>query len=934
MKLLKIITIFLLCVQAFAVNAQTCWDNINTTTTDWRRYPAESQNNWNWTDTGLHEFYMKQYNYPVAGGPRTYINSVPVLLRMPYYCLLPLGSGGCGNKNTNPLHNILPDSMDIFPEDGWELVVKNFGYCPGGVNCSPSNAVENPFFALYNKYTGRLKIFIMVASKYDKQGLEILIRFADNEHKRALFAHASPFAKAIQDFDTALYFRNPNHYAMDDLYWVWADVQMAYDVCNCTDNNITELEIQPTLIQTANVELEGDGTITDANIMNSTSTSGVGFVNPNATVKRSFVKATIDGFNAGMEGYNSWKGVADGYYKTFDKMGSEYKSFLAEQFWKKNLEHHPNYDTMTVFEKDSLYKWYLGSSDRIKTTLGVRNLKGTNELLGAAKNLATFVPYIGIATGLLDFFSQGGNQKAETNSTAAPMSFNVNLKFKGSITYSTNLPTINFYTPGSPMHPNLSKTPFYNNTLGVLALIRTPKLEHAEYWNPLRTYTGGSSSYESINRFRQYRLKSGQDIKYVLNPASELEVYSIDAAYVFEYTKSTIEPAITDMTFCRQFIAVGGYGHTRYRYGQIPLMLGNPKKYKDSSLVSRIHNFTDLKLEYMAENYATNTDGTAKIRFRTEYVPISCLKDVSFFLEHNGDLSFAPRVLLKLYVKLKRKDSVANPGADMVTQVLTYDMGFATESSTRVDSDADSLHFTYQNQYYENLREDCGVGTDFFDDYYHYPDYIEGNPFFENNFYSRSYYHFQTGDRIDRDIIARDSIVIDSGVTIDSTVRFLVAGKEIRVSPDNTLSPDLTIRISQGTAFECNGNPLSNMANGDEISAICTSGSYVSKIASKWEGNTPDTNKEEKEEFSFRIFPNPTNSSAFASYILGFENTESVTLYVTDMLGREILRPLDNASLIGEQATKLDFENVEAGVYFVTLKIGEKRYTERVVLTK
>ena len=935
MRLLRFITILLLlCLQAIAASAQSCWENVNTTTTDWRRFPLESQNSWNWTDTGMHEFYMKQYNYPVSGGPRTYVNSVPVLLRLPYYCLLPLGSGGCGNKNTNPLHNILPDSMDIFPEDGWELVVKNFGYCPGGVNCSPSNAVENPFFALYNKYTGRLKVFIMVASKYDKQGLEILIHFEQFSKRRALFAHATPFAKAVQEFDSSLYFRNPNHYAMDDLYWVWADVQLSYDVCNCTDNSITEIEIQPRLIQNANIELVGDGTITDANIMNSTSTSGVGFVSQNATVKRSFFKTAFDGFNAGMEGYNTWKGAADSYNKTFNTMGSEYKDFMFNQWWKNVIEKIPTYQSFTPHQQDSIFDAYSKSSDRMKTFYGVRNLTGTNELLGNLKNLATFVPYVGVAVGVLDFFSQGGNKKEETVSTAAPMSFNVNLKFKGSITTSTDLPPIYFYTPGSPAQPNTSKKPFYNNTLGVFSLIRTPKLEYAEYWNPLRTYTGGSNSYETIRRFRQYRLRSGQDLKYVLNPAADLEVYSIDAAYILEYTKNTIQPAVTDLKFCKQFIVVNGTSHPRYRYGQIPLMLGNPKNYKDSTLISKIHNNTDLKVEYVADNFDANTDGTAKIRFRTDYVPISCLKDVSFFLEHNGAAEFAPRVLLKLYVKLKRKDSIANPDAELVTQVLTYDMGFATESSTRVDSDDDSLHFTYVNQYYENLREDCGVGTDFFNDFYRYPDYIEGNPYFPNNYYSRRVYHFHTGDHITRDIYARDSIIIDGGVIIDANVRYLVAGKEVIISPDNILAPDITVRITQGTGMECTGNPSGNMANADEISNICQSTQYTSRIASKWENNFIDPLKEEEKEFSFRLFPNPSSNIAYASYILSMENTEPVSLTVTDLLGREILHPLQNTYLIGEQATKLNFENIEAGVYFVNIQIGEKRYTERLVLTK
>ena len=59
-----------------------------------------------------------------------------------------------------------------------------------------------------------------------------------------------------------------------------------------------------------------------------------------------------------------------------------------------------------------------------------------------------------------------------------------------------------------------------------------------------------------------------------------------------------------------------------------------------------------------------------------------------------------------------------------------------------------------------------------------------------------------------------------------------------------------------------------------------------------------------------------------------------MTITVTDLLGRELLRPLQNAYLIGEQATMLDVDNMDAGVYFVNLHLGEKRYTERLVITQ
>jgi len=112
-KLVFILLVFF-CAGKIAV-AQYCWNNINTPTTDWR--VSGSPNTWNWMQEGVtHPVYI---NHNMSA-PSFY-------MELPYYCGNGIGSGGCGNLNIEQYHYISAANQDIKPEDGWELMVKNFG---------------------------------------------------------------------------------------------------------------------------------------------------------------------------------------------------------------------------------------------------------------------------------------------------------------------------------------------------------------------------------------------------------------------------------------------------------------------------------------------------------------------------------------------------------------------------------------------------------------------------------------------------------------------------------------------------------------------------------------------------------------------------------------------------------------------------------------
>jgi hypothetical protein len=92
---------------------------------------------------------------------------------------LPSGQGGVpntlvspffdqnGNVNTFYLSNAI--EKDFEPEDGWELLYRKFG--------SMQQGVTTPYFMLYNRYTGTIRVFVNIINSggfpYNAGGIQL-----------------------------------------------------------------------------------------------------------------------------------------------------------------------------------------------------------------------------------------------------------------------------------------------------------------------------------------------------------------------------------------------------------------------------------------------------------------------------------------------------------------------------------------------------------------------------------------------------------------------------------------------------------------------------------------------------------------------------------------------------------------------------------------
>ncbi len=91
-------------------------------------------------------------------------------------------------------NNGIPDAL---PEDGWMLVMRDFG--------TPTSAPSFPYFALYNKYRGILRLFILNTWGLDKQYYTTSTQFygsaSQGEYHAGLLTFPSPDKPFLKGYD-------------------------------------------------------------------------------------------------------------------------------------------------------------------------------------------------------------------------------------------------------------------------------------------------------------------------------------------------------------------------------------------------------------------------------------------------------------------------------------------------------------------------------------------------------------------------------------------------------------------------------------------------------------------------------------------------------------------------------------------------------------
>ncbi len=895
-KIMKkiISTLYIIFITTIAYSQ--CWKDIKTNTTHWNIHDLvggiernQNYGDFDWTAESYSKFYL-------AYLPPGFSN--PVTLTLPMWKIP--GSTLSTNDNTYHFTSIPTiEEKDFHPEDGWELLNKDFGQ-PGAAN----NTTSNPFFALYNRYTGKIRVFFLTPEKLnDVTSALVKMEFIRQDGKRitGMFQNIKPITKVLIELDNTLSFSTPNYTSAGVyFYWYTADFVVTYDPCTCNNitNKTSDLKLSLVKITSADISITMNGTSKQLITNSIKQTDG--------DASHSF---------SDLKDFDTWKALyGDGQaaFKSWDANASNFKKWLdglpsvQEKEVEKSIKQYRDY-LLVMDSQDPISLLPNPSTKDIANAIGA-NTKNYKKFLGikfpqnsieGIKNVASVVPYVGTAISIYEFFSGGGTTSDNNEKAAAPVVYTQNLSAVGNITATQDFSTATFSVPGTANSTTSAYIPHYNNILGVFNILQIPKLEYIQYlpkaspnWyscigEDLSIFENNVKEYDKT--LNQYRLIS--DLKYVLNPAANVEVFSIDAAYVIEYKSNQTA-----------FGAASGdyFPITDFRH-----LEGNEcYSYPVNGNILE-HNFKDLMYLKNTEFFIENIFKDSLVSLRTKYVPINSFRYHSFFLEENNSNNNAPKISIKLLIKLQRKD---NPNAEKITLIHTYD--FTNAISNAQKNSMQNLMYEKKFLYEKNINPDNTYTVS--------GQEVVGKleSYWTSLDYSIDEITIPPNSVISADLYARKKINIGSNVVINTGV-ILMAGKEIAIHPDNIYHPNVTLITGLSAFPGWHDNPLTLHNQDWEIASICDNNIYKDKVnVFNKKENTNTAIKPLKVKIETFLFPNPAKDNIQLKIFFPY-SFDNGGIQIFDYTGKLFYQDNINVFKPGYSALEIDVSSFSSGVYFL-----------------
>lgn len=938
---MKYIIKFLILLSISGIDAQ-CW---NTT--------VPYNNTWSWMTSGA--------NYPTYY--QSGMSSPSLNLELPYYFTTFQNNG-----NDNLVPRFYNTNLDISPADGWVLISKNFG--TPTVGSTNGTGISSPHFVLYNKFTGRVRVFYGLSGTLPGQTMLINTSFktvasgSSSFLKSALFAFNEPIVKPLVNFNPNIEINTVNKHQYNsstgnNTFWYYSEFMTAYDPCAC------KIAEDPSKTSVINItQHAGNVTSIDANIN--------GTINQNMSVTNTSVGGDATGLTFGgvtkgaLSGYESWSKYKDKYNSFYDGLDNKYKENLANEYWKDVVKKNPAAATWTNAQKELEFKYFRESQDGARQIAGIKNIDNYSNsgqvpnLLNQIKGVASYIPYVGAALGVIDalFGGDGGGQPMP------PMNFDANLKLSGSLNNVQKPAGVDIRNPGVPatIAGVTSLDPSYDNILGVLHMLAPPEFEYAEikpngmqtishpspsptgkysecYKSPQNVNSGYAQNVVMKNNFYQYRIKTLPKI--AINPHSGLEIEAVDAAFVMQYLRSqklhlydnshkenTYYPDDYHGYYCSQNNHLYDYKTciTYQNMLKIPYYYNPFGNDNNEYAIDEINKTSDLDLEFIDNDI---------VRFRTPYVPLQCMQNINFTLLGGGS---APNTnYLKLIIKLKQ---TANP-SKTYTMVLTYDVSNVLNTATKSTATGNYTPWVVGTNCVANICNDMNYHS--FEGYEKAwaspldnivrpavgsafnatpgiisPIYVEGDVIVN---YSMS----------NKTIFATGKITIKDGVTL-TNCSFYSPEIEQGSSVIDPLSIMESRPVSIIDAIGCTNSVGSIIATVADINNVCSRSSYRSNAGYKM-AKAPTPSKSKKDfTTTFSLQPNPARD--YTRLVIDQPVGDRAMVKVYDMVGREVysqeMLELDK----GKTSLEISTQELHRGIYIVKVIHGELEQSLKLEVTK
>ncbi len=327
--------------------------------------PSDPNNdaNWDfWTNRSYRFYYYKD---------GAILHTLPNYDRLPYYT----------QSHTTSSNNLIPDT---FPADGWMLVKRDFG--------TPTAAPALPYFILYNKYRGILRVFMLNTWGFDNfNQFSTTLGFnapaTQTQYHGALLTFTDKTHAFLKDYDPGQQVTTLGNMKATTGWGYFDFILSGYDPTLKT-KPFANLDLKTNGLNVANIDLVG---------------------NIYGSLEQQMNNAPVSFSRSDMETMEAALGKGFSYYKSTDD---------AMKNLKKATEDPSNANA-----------WWISAATQI--------------VAGFYTGGASYVPWIAGAVGFVSEFIGGGDKAAPMQ----PLNMKVQLalKAKGTITSSTWLDSPGFY---------------------------------------------------------------------------------------------------------------------------------------------------------------------------------------------------------------------------------------------------------------------------------------------------------------------------------------------------------------------------------------------------------------------------------------------------------------------------------------------------------
>jgi hypothetical protein len=858
---------------------------INTISTNPMNYQNSSDASttqvWNWMTEDFTAFYL-----PVGGGT----NGIPLTLRNPFHELI-----------TNPNTFQFADQVEkeYHPDNGWELLGRNFG--------SPSQGVQNPFFILYNRFTGIIRIFINIKNtgNFAVNAATINFYFPTGTSRSAIFNQLGELTNAVNNFEPKAHSNKINQYVnsgvSDNYFWLYSDVLSLYDPCTC--GLVSDLKIQVKLLSESTITLN----------INSTETTLVNNTLGNSTLNNESIFSEIKQWlglgNTLVEDAAGVFTSANAAFATGQRLQNQANQFFTSNeslFGKNNTTALVRDLSRILFEVPRVNQWFKLASTLItvveKTADGFEALTA-DEKLNKLKNTTITVKNTTVkATGTL-------NQSI--------LQFDATMALPGSIQTGTQ----DF------------RSPIYDNILGVFNLLEQPIVKITDYNAPSSLYyeqgTFPNAYLEDNNVIDVFgtvkHVQVVNELTPILNPASGLKIKTLESRLEFINRETQLNKL------------------------KGPFIPGKLTTFSDFAFNQASNENRDdyysnngYNLLMFDKNFTINNKWD-KALMSTAFLPQGCFSKTSLFTFSNIE-----NIVVKVKVVLEPIVNNPNSKVEDVVIVFTYPAKVINETNAKPYQITGAIYDPSGTvMVYKPTGSNPPIGISIPGITYSPLMGMGSNSFFTNMTINQD--HFVIGDITigpgvkyepgNFSIKATGNIYFENSAIYTVTSPNLIpnysdynykfiAGDQIIVSPEVIINPETTLELDPTISLDC-AVSLPILQSSSSIESYCESSSYKTRSQQK---SIQDLNQEVinsdfvKKEPYINLYPNPSNGDL---YVEIFNNENEILFELFSISGSKV-NLLKNE--IANNKYHLDLQYLSKGIYILKMYVDGEFSINQIVI--